>query len=218
MSQSDAAGSVVTTVVGKIHDMLASGELLPGHAIRQEALASRLGVSRAPVREALRIVQSEGILHHEPNVGYSVKRLTTSELQQTYLMRHALESELLRALPPLTEEQLANLERINADLAVALDSLDVASMRQLNHDFHFTLFALANMDLVVAEIQRIWTLTEAYRSYYLYDESARRRVVREHEALLEALRAHDLEGAVRVMDDHRSAVPAHLGHMLSLGD
>jgi DNA-binding GntR family transcriptional regulator len=197
-------------VVSQIHDMLTSMELLPGQPLRQEALAERLGVSRAPVREALGILQSEGVLHHERNVGYTVKRLTASELDQAYLMRRALESELVRRIPEPTGEHLAELTALNERMDEAARTGDVLSLRRLNHEFHFAILGASGLDLVVHELRRIWSMSEAYRSFYLFEQSSRERVVREHAAIIEALRRHDLPELERLLDEHRAEVPAHL--------
>lgn len=197
-------------VVSQIHDMLTTMELLPGQPLRQEALAERLGVSRAPVREALGILQSEGVLHHVRNVGYTVKRLTAAELDQAYLMRHALESALVRRLPEPTGEHIAELTELNERMAEAAQSGDVLALRRLNHDFHFAILGASGLDLVIRELRRIWTMSEAYRSFYLFEQVARERVVREHAAIIEALRRHDLPELERLLDEHRAKVPAHL--------
>lgn len=201
-------------VVSQIHDMLTSMELLPGQPLRQEALAERLGVSRAPVREALGILQSEGVLHHERNVGYTVKRLTASELDQAYLMRRALETQLIRRMPEPTDKHIAELTDLNQRMADAAKTSDVLSLRRLNHEFHFSILSASGLDLVVRELRRIWSMSEAYRSFYLFEQAARDRVVREHAAIIEAVRRHDLPELERLLDEHRAEVPAHLAATL----
>lgn len=205
----------VADAVEEIHKMLGSMEILPGQAIRQEALAARLGLSRAPVREALGILKSEGVLDHERNVGYSVKRLTQSELDQTYLIRRAIETELVLATPPLDDELIAELEEMNIQMEKAGQANDVALLRHLNHQFHFAVFAASGMDLVVKELRRVWAYTDAYRSFYLYDESARNRIVHEHDGILNALREHDMPLVASLLNKHRSQVPLQLALLLA---
>lgn len=211
-SQDRADSGAVGRAVDQLREMVASMELLPGHAVRQEALAERLGVSRAPVREALRILASEGLLEHTRNVGYAVKRLTASEFEQTYLMRRALETEVLRALPALTSRQLEELDRVNRAIEEAVGGSGsgetdpagaVATIRRLNIDFHFALFRASGLDLVVDELRRIWALSDAYRSAYLVEPAARRRIVAEHDEMIAALRAGDHDRVVALMDEHR---------------
>jgi DNA-binding GntR family transcriptional regulator len=206
----------VGRAVDQIRQMMRSQELLPGQPLRQEALAERLGVSRVPVREALKALEAEGVVRHEPNVGYTVTRLSSEELRQTYLMRAALEATVLRALPRLTPAQIAELTDINDRIAEAVRAPDVLRMIELNHEFHFAVFRSSGLNLIVDEIERVWQMTEAYRAVYLYDEAARRRIVREHRQLIAALRRGNNERALKIMDAHRQGTRAHLGERLDV--
>ncbi|MBB4779140.1 GntR family transcriptional regulator [Streptomyces rapamycinicus] len=206
----------VAEVVDRLHEMLFSMELLPGQSLRQEALAARLGVSRAPVREALRILESEGILEHVRNVGYSVKRLTAAEFEQTYLMRRALETEVIRALPPFPEDLIKRLREVNREIREAGERADFPTLHRLNVEFHFLVFQASGLDLVVDELQRVWTLSNVYRSAYLaYDHAARQRIVHEHDAMIEALRRHDTKLMTKLMDEHRAGTRAQIGSLLA---
>lgn len=208
--------SVVSRVVDEIRRMMRSGELLPGQQVRQESLAVRLGVSRIPVREALKALETEGMLRHEPHVGYSVTRLNADELRQAYLMRRALESEVLLALPRLSSAQLRELTELNTVIADAVAAADINRITADNHAFHFTMFRYSGLNLVVDEIARLWQMTDAYRSVHLYDSAARRRVVREHRAMITALRKGDNATVVELMNAHRDTTVADLGAALGL--
>jgi DNA-binding GntR family transcriptional regulator len=208
--------SVVSRVVEEIRQMLRTGELVPGQQVRQESLAARLGVSRIPVREALKALETEGVLRHEPHVGYSVARLNADELRQAYLMRRALETEVLLALPRLDAAQLRELTEVNAALGDEVTAADIARIVAANHHFHFTMFRYSGLNMVVDEIDRIWKMTEAYRTVHLYDSGARRRVVREHRSMIAALRRGDNAAVVELMTVHRDKTVADLHTALGL--
>src|ERR1044072_14288 len=87
-----AAGQVVARVVDEITRMIVSGELLPGQQIRQEHMAAALGLSRLPVREALRQLAADGLVVHEQHVGFAVTRLSRSGVDQVDLMRRLVEA------------------------------------------------------------------------------------------------------------------------------
>lgn len=194
--------------------MIVTGELLPGQPIRQVLMAERLGVSRLPIREALRHLTAEGLVEHEHNVGYTVARLRQSDFDQIYLMRAALEPEVLRSLPSFGPDALAEVTRA-ADLVVtAAEQGDVLAMRLHNHAFHFAIFERSPLNLVVAEVRRLWTLAMPYHAAYLYDPAARARVVAEHDQMIEALTRHDNERLVELMNEHRRGGETSTGLML----
>jgi DNA-binding GntR family transcriptional regulator len=208
--------SVVSRVVDEIRGMMRSGELLPGQQVRQESLAVRLGVSRIPVREALKALETEGVLRHEPHVGYSVTRLTGGELRQAYLMRRALETEVLLALPRLSGTRLRELTELNRAIGEEVAAGDISRIAATNHTFHFAMFGYSGLHLVVDEIDRLWKMTDPYRTVHLYDSAARKRVVREHRGMIAALRRGDNAAVVELMNLHRDRTVADLSAALGL--
>jgi DNA-binding GntR family transcriptional regulator len=208
--------SVVSRAVGEIRAMMRSGELMPGQQVRQEQLAVRLGVSRIPVREALKALESEGVLRHAPHIGYSVARLNADELRQAYLMRRALETEVLLVLPRLGAAALRELTALNNEIADEVPTGNVSRIAATNHQFHFTMFRHSGLHMVVDEIDRIWQMTEAYRSVHLYDSGARRRIVREHRSMITALRRGDNAALVELMNTHRDITVADLSTAMLL--
>lgn len=207
-------GRATGRVVKDIERLIVSGELLPGQPIRQVLMAERLGVSRLPIREALRHLTAEGLVTHEPNVGYTVARLQQSDFDQIYLMRAALEPEVLRSLPRFAEDALDEVSRAAALVVEAADRGDVLAMRLHNHAFHFAVFDRSPLSLVVAEVRRLWTLAMPYHAAYLYDPAARERVVAEHDQMIDALARHDNEGLVALMNEHRRGGETSTGMML----
>lgn len=201
-------------VVKELERLIATGDLLPGQQIRQEQMAERLGVSRLPVREALRQLTAEGLVRHEHNVGYSVARLQQADLNQIYLMRAALEREVLGSLPKLDAKVLGEIRQLDAEVAAAAAAGDILAMRLKNQLFHFAMFDHSPMNLVVIELRRLWTLAMPYHAAYLYDPRMRDRVVVEHARMIEALELHDNELLSNLMDTHRHGGETSVGDML----
>lgn len=195
--------------------MITTGELKPGAPIRQDALAERLDVSRVPLREALKILEGEGLVVHEAHRGYFVAVLSMADLREIYRIRELLEAEAVRAAGGrLTPEVLAELEAAQDEVERAGEAGDVAAMAAANRRFHFMLFERAGMPRLVRLITTLWDATDAYRSLYYGGTPNRERVVHEHRAVLAALREGDVEAAVEWLDRHRAHAVATLRDVL----
>ena len=193
-------------VLGEVRRAITTGELRPGAAIRQEALAERLEVSRVPLREALKTLEGEGLVTYRAHRGYRVVELSMADLREVYRLRELLEAEAVRAAVPLLDEAVfGRLEAAQAEVEQAAEEGAVAAMAAANRRFHFALFEAAAMPRLVRMIGTLWDSTDAYRSLYYAGDENRRHVVAEHRAALAALRAGDAEGAVRWFDRHRAA-------------
>ena len=193
-------------VLAEVRRAITSGELRPGAAIRQEALAERLQVSRVPLREALKTLEGEGLVSYRAHRGYRVAELSMADLREVYRLREILEAEAVRAAVPLLDEAVfGELEAAQAAVERAAEAGAVTRMAEANRRFHFTLFEAAAMPRLVRIIGTLWDSTDAYRSLYYAGEENRRHVLAEHRAALAALRAGDAEGAVRWFDRHRDA-------------
>jgi len=200
----------VRRVADEIRRMIVSGELLPGNPVRQEHMADLLGVSRLPVREALRQLSADGLVSHVHNVGYAVTRLNREEFGQIYTMRRLLETEVIRDLPRPTQEQLAGIVAAGDAVARAGQRLDLEEMRELNQAFHFAIFRLSPRGLIVDEIERLWNLAAPYHAMYLYSPDGRRTILAEHTGMIGALTAGDNARLAALMNDHRHGSQTHL--------
>lgn len=193
----------VERCVREVRAMLFSGELSPGQKVHQADVASRLSVSRVPVREALSRLHADGLLEHRSNAGFTVARFDREDLSEIYLMRRLLETQLLRTLPlegvdiPLLEELNRELRRVSPQ-----DAPDV--YQDINLRFHFTIFAASPLKLVRQEVERLWNMSAYYRSARLLMAGDAARLYAEHEDIIEAVRAGAVETLVRATDRHRS--------------
>ena len=99
-----------------IRDLIRRGELLPGEKIHQVEVARNAGVSRSPLREALRTLAAEGLVKYETNRGYVVRRLRMEELAEIYKLRRLLEAEMMRHLHKPGEDVLERMAGHLADM------------------------------------------------------------------------------------------------------
>jgi len=198
-----------------IRELIASGRLQPDARIRQERLASELGTSVIPVREALKTLEAEGQVRYAPHRGFQVTRLSLDELTETYLIRRLLEDEIVRIAAPLLDDgRYARLEDLMGAMEAASATGDTLAMIAANRDFHFTIFGAARHPRMEDFIRMLWQSTDAYRSVYYTDRRARDRVNDEHRSIVAALRAGDVERAVHELDEHRGHAVAALADRL----
>ncbi|MEU6985679.1 GntR family transcriptional regulator [Streptomyces sp. NPDC046324] len=204
-------------VLGELRRAITAGELRPGGQIRQDALAARLDVSRVPLREALKILEGEGLVVHHIHRGYFVAELSLADLEEVYRIRQLLETEAVRMGVRRGEDGLlVSLETIQREVERAADAGDVTLMAAANRRFHFALIEASGMPRLVRLITTLWDATDAYRSLYYTEEPNRELAVREHRAVISAVRNGDEEAAVRWLDEHRAHAAAALREILDL--
>ncbi|MEU3554248.1 GntR family transcriptional regulator [Streptomyces fragilis] len=202
-------------VLAELRSAITGGRLRPGEPIRQDALAARLEVSRVPLREALKILEGEGLVEHKVHRGYFVTELSLDDLREVYRIRELLEAEAVRRAAARTDADLLTvLERAQSEVERAGGSGDVTAMADANRRFHFALFDASGMPRLVRLIGTLWDSTDAYRSLYYAEPPNRERVVDEHHAVLDALRAGDTDEALRLLDRHRAHAVTRLERVL----
>jgi DNA-binding GntR family transcriptional regulator len=206
-------------VLAELRRLIASGGLRPGEQIVQDALAVELGVSRVPLREALKILEGEGQVTYVAHRGYFVTQLSLSDLLEVYRIRELLEAEAVQAAVPLmTVEDVERLEEAERDVQAAAEVADVVTMTQANRRFHFALIEACGLPRLVRLIALLWDATEVYRSVY-YNEPCNREVVQaEHRAVVQAVKAGDAAEALLVLGRHREHAVAALRPVLEQVD
>jgi DNA-binding GntR family transcriptional regulator len=180
-----------------------TGQLLPGTRLTEVELADRLAVSRTPVREAIRRLEADGLVSHEPRVGAMVRSLDYAEVMELYEMRSVLEGTAARmAARSASEVEIAELKGINDEMAAALE--DPQHLAQLNRRFHLTLIDAARNRYLVKSVQSVHKVLLILGPTTLEAERARAAVA-EHAEILEALSARDGVAAEAAMRRHMDA-------------
>jgi DNA-binding GntR family transcriptional regulator len=198
--------------------MIVAGELRPGQRVLQEDVAELLGVSIAPVREALRVLEQEGQVTYQPRRGYFVTELRIEDLQEIYALRQVLEERAAsHALPLLDADALERIELAAADCVHAAQAGEVARELEANRRFHFGLLESPDRPHTMRVIRQLWDSTEAYRALYYNSPEERHQTVRAHERILAAARAGQAEVLVAELDAHRSRALEVLGGILAPG-
>ncbi len=196
----------------RLRTMISQGILRPGEWLRQERLASELGVSYTPIREALKQLASEGLVEHVPYRGVRVVEFSPNDVLDMYAMRISLEGiAAASAAENISPDQLARLKELHQQMITseaANKRENLPQIRDLNRQFHQVIIEASGRPYLVRVLHTIWTwfpamlwgqfIQAANEAIPDWEEIANP----EHEAIIAALEAHDSVTADRLMRDH----------------
>jgi DNA-binding GntR family transcriptional regulator len=192
-----------------LHDKIIAGQVGPGEWLRQEDIASQLGVSMTPVREALDLLVSVGLAERVPYRGVRVPQLTQDEIAEAYAMRLLLEAAGARAAALKREQaQVDELKRILSRMKSLLSLEDMSTLRQLSRQFHRSVVAIggnSTLDRLYEMIMNSfpdWMLYEYLFRHTNLLESSLSDEYTEHMALVEAIEAGNADLAERMAIAH----------------
>ncbi|MER6831581.1 GntR family transcriptional regulator [Streptosporangium sp. NPDC000563] len=198
-----AATSVMSHQIAEhLREQILSGALKPGARIRQEEVAKDFGASRLPVREALRILHSQGLVTLKANSGAWVSEMNAAECDVTYKIRERLEPlALTESIPHLPAETIRRLERIQDEIE-ANTSLD--RFLHLDRELHLLSYSGNPYKELRDMIERLWNITQPYRRAYVERAGHEREWVinAEHRLLIDAIRRADTTDAERLLAGH----------------
>jgi len=185
-----------------IREAIIDGRLPPGQRLKEEELARELGISRTPVREALLILQAEGLVDAAPNRGAVVRSHDGDDLEDLYQLRALLEGYAARrAAANISETSVAELWASCQRFEEVIES-DVQELVKENLFFHNVILDAAQSRRVAELIRKVIELPLVYRSYIWYSVDQRRISAHYHRQITKALEARDGERAELVMKEH----------------
>jgi len=189
--------TVQTEIIDTLRRMIFSNELQPGERLVQDELAVRLKVSRTPVREAIRQLETEGLVTILPYKGATVTKVTIKEIREIYQVRIALQSHATRlAIANLQEEDIEKLD----ELVVEMHDTDLANNPErsllINRKFYEYFYSLAKQDRLFDLIMQYLDLARRYRQQHFYEGGQTVIASRYHEKLMDYLHKRDTEKAV----------------------
>jgi DNA-binding GntR family transcriptional regulator len=187
----------------ELRDRILHGHYEEGSPLRQDALASDLGVSRIPVREALRRLEVEGLVSFNPHQGAIVSKLSLKEIIELFELRALIESDLLRHAiakmnPDVLERAAATLDLYDQ----ALSKGDVAEWGKLNWAFHSTLLAAADRPLTLGVVQTLHNQSDRYMRLQLTLTHGEVRASGEHRRILGAVKRKNADRACDLLSSH----------------
>jgi DNA-binding GntR family transcriptional regulator len=190
----------VSAAYDAIRRAIEEGALPPGQRLRMSRLEGELGMSPTPIREALRLLQSDGVVEHQPHRGMIVAEYTAEDVEEIFRLRVALEPIATGlAAERATEEQLAGISELHDKHAEAVAGEAAAAAVALNTEWHRAIYATCGSRILEEFITRLW-MALPVRAVWVSSEA--RHSLEEHVAVMDALLARDAPRATVLMAEH----------------
>lgn len=191
------------TATEAIREAILDGSLAPGSRLKEEELARELGISRTPIREALLVLQSDGLIETAPNRGATVRRYAPADLDELYQLRAVLEGHAARVAaerigPAEIELLLESCSRFDG----LRESGDIKALVAENQLFHETILGATGSDRLIQMVRKVVELPLVYRSFLWYSDEQRLISGHYHRQITAALEAGNTERAESIMKAH----------------
>ncbi len=179
------------------------GELEPGERLMEVALANKMGVSRTPIREAIRKLELEGLVVMIPRRGAEVAKITEKDLSDVLEVRECLEDLAIRlACERITDEEIAHLKETAKLFAASLNGPDLSQSASYDADFHDIIFGATHNARLIQILNNLREQMYRYRLEYIKDKKFHAQLISEHDEIVQALEACDPERSVEIMGRH----------------
>lgn len=190
-------------VFNTLREAILKGELLPGERLMEIQLASKLGVSRTPIREAIRMLEQEGLAVTMPRKGAEVARMTLKDMEDVLEVREALDELAAQiACDKITKEQLAALKKTKEEFVTSIEDGDVKKLAEADVRFHDVIYNSTDNTKLVTLLNNLREQMYRYRIEYLKNPDNYPGLLKEHDDIVEALEARDKAKVTEIMHKH----------------
>ena len=190
-------------VFNNLRDAILKGQLKPGERLLENHLADKLGVSRTPVREALRMLEQENLVELIPRRGAQVLDISAEDIKNILEIRSALEVVSIRhACQKMDNDSLKELKKYNAEFEAAFEARDYERVATADEKFHDVIFSATGNKRLVVIISNIQAQVYRYRMAYLKVYETKTAVLNHHRNIIEAIEKHDAALGEKVMAEH----------------
>jgi DNA-binding GntR family transcriptional regulator len=194
-------------IYAALRERILSNEIGPGTRLVMREVANQYEASDIPVREALRMLERDGLVETEPYRGARVTSITAKEVEETYFIRSHLESIATGlAAERITDSELAQLDRLMVEMRSAVDGEDGPRFSDLNVEFHETIVASCGNDMLRDLTMDVWRRHSGFQRVFRMVPGRIAVSQEEHEGIMAALRDHDAETASRLALLHKLSV------------
>jgi DNA-binding GntR family transcriptional regulator len=195
--------TVASMTVEALRERILRGDYPEGEPLRQDALAEELGVSRIPVREALRQLEAEGLVTFSPHRGAVVSTLSLEEIEELFELRADIECELLRrAIPSTGDEQITRANDLLDEFDAALAAGEAERWGPLNWRFHSAMYAPARRNFTMGVLQKLHQHSDRYFRMHVVLARGGALANQQHREIVDAVRAQDVKAALRLLRAH----------------
>lgn len=190
-------------VFNTLRQAILKGELEPGERLMEIQLAERLGVSRTPIREAIRKLELEGLVNMVPRKGAEVAKISERNLRDVLEVRRALEELAMElACQRLSEEDIEKIKELNVRMQAEMDNEDSTALAEVDEAFHDVIYLGTGNERLVQMLNNLREQMYRYRLEYIKDQGSRASLVKEHEELINAVAARDINQAKAAIRGH----------------
>lgn len=190
-------------VFNTLRKAILKGELKPGERLMEIALAEKLGVSRTPVREAMRKLENEGLVVMAPRRGAQVANITEKDLNDVLEVRIALENlSIEKACARMNEAELEELKKAAENFDKTMEDGNLVKLAEADVAFHEVIYRASDNKRLQQVLNNLREHIYRYRVEYLKDEDTRNQLVNEHEELYEAIKNRDVKRAQEISYNH----------------
>jgi DNA-binding GntR family transcriptional regulator len=202
-AQPDQPLSKTAYVLLRLRREMASGDMAPGQQIRQAEIAERYGVSPTPVREALRLLEADGAIQYTPHRGATVTELSSQELNDLYLIRSSIETQLAKlAGERAAPEDVAKIREQHDQLVAAVETASAEDLSLMNREFHLAILRLGSPLVTQQVVTPLWhgLFPPSLSQWRSADRNA--QFIAEHEQIVSALENGDADATSIAMKKH----------------
>ena len=190
--------TLAESITGRLRQLILDGQLPPGQSLRPADLAPRLGVSVMPIREALRILEAEGLVTFKPRIGARVAAISEEDVEELYLVRGALEGLAARlAVRNLTDTDLLGLHAAFDEMTAARANDDFDTFSRWDREFHRRHFTASGRPSLVKKILDLWDFGRRIYAIAPHGRESMEPAYTAHRAILDALDSRDARAAER---------------------
>ncbi len=187
-------------VVNKLREAILHGYLKPGQRLDLDEITNMLGVSKSPVREAIRTLAAEGLVQVVPHRGVSIPELSNQEIEEIYTIRSVLEGMAVRiAVPNLDKDALAQLETVLVEMETTANAERWVA---LNRKFHESIYVAAHRPRLLALIDQLRNTSAPYIRQFIRSPEYIEEAANDHRAIFQACVRHDAAEAERLTQKH----------------